>query len=184
MNFLFNSFNTLISEIETNPADAVTYVERMADFYRSIIQLREKDIIPLQDELNILNDYSFLQEKRFSSGLEINIDIDSQVISSSYIPPLVLQMLVENAIKHNIISKGTPLCIDIKNAGENYLAVINNINRKMKPETRSGLGLENIQKRYTLLQGQKVIMESDEHFFTVKIPLIKKEYDKSTGAGR
>jgi LytS/YehU family sensor histidine kinase len=65
-----------------------------------------------------------LQEKRFASGLEINVDIDTRVISSTYIPPLVLQMLVENAIKHNIISKEIPLCIDIKNAGENYLAVL------------------------------------------------------------
>jgi len=182
--FLFNSFNTLISEIETNPADAVTYVERMADFYKSHIHLREKDIIPLQEELNILSNYSFLQEKRFASGLEINVDIDNTVISSSYIPPLVLQMLVENAIKHNIISKEIPLCIDIKNAGKKYLAVMNNINKKMKPETRSGLGLENIQKRYALLEAEKVIIESDEHLFTVKIPLIKKEYDKSIDTGR
>jgi LytS/YehU family sensor histidine kinase len=173
-----------VSEIETNPADAVIYVERMADFYRSIIQLREKDIIPLQDELNILSDYSFLQEKRFASGLEINVDIDTRVISSTYIPPLVLQMLVENAIKHNIISKEIPLCIDIKNAGDIYLAVVNNVNKKMNPETRSGLGLENIQKRYVLLGGEKVVIETDERFFTVKIPLIKKEYDKSTDTGR
>jgi len=171
--FLFNSLNTLVSEIETNPEDAVVYVEKIADFYRSIIQHRDKDLIPLQDELNVLNDYTFLQEKRFASGLDIKVNIDAAVIASSYIPPLVLQMLVENAIKHNIISKDVPLRIEIKNIEDDCLAISNNINKKMQPERRSGLGLQNIQKRYALLQVKKVSIESDEQFFTVKIPLIK-----------
>ena len=83
-------------------------------------------------------------------------------------------MLVENAIKHNIISTESPLVIDITNAEEDCLAVRNNINKKMQPEKRSGLGLQNIQKRYALLQVKKVAIESDENFFTVKVPLIKK----------
>ncbi len=172
--FLFNSLNTLVSEIETNPDIAVMYVEKIADFYRSIIQHRDKDLISLQDELSVLNDYSFLQEKRFASGLEIKVDIEPEVIASSYIPPLVLQMLVENAIKHNIISKEIPLCIDIKNVADDCIAVRNNINKKMQPERRSGLGLQNIQKRYALLHVKKVSIENDDKFFTVKIPLIKK----------
>lgn len=172
--FLFNSFNTLVSEIENNPEEAVTYVERIADFYRSIIQHREKDLISLEDELNILSNYTFLQEKRFASGLEVRVDIPSEIIATSYIPPLVLQMLVENAIKHNIISKESPLVIDITDADEDCLAVQNNINKKMQPEKRSGLGLQNIQKRYALLQVKKVAIESDEKNFTVKVPLIKK----------
>jgi len=171
--FLFNSLNTLVSEIETNPEDAVLYVEKIADFYRSIIQHRDKDLIPLRDELNVLRDYSFLQEKRFASGLNIKVDVDAAVVASSYIPPLVLQMLVENAIKHNIISKNAPLRIEITDAEDDCLVVRNNINKKMQPEKRSGLGLQNIQKRYALLQVKKVSIESDEDFFTVKIPLIK-----------
>jgi ligand-binding sensor domain-containing protein len=171
--FLFNSLNTLVSEIETNPEDAVVYVEKIADFYRSIIQHRDKDLIPLQDELNVLSDYTFLQEKRFASGLDIKVNIDPAVIASSYIPPLVLQMLVENAIKHNIISRNVPLRIEIKDIEGDCLAVRNNINKKLQPERRSGLGLQNIQKRYALLQVKKVTIESDEDFFTVKIPLIK-----------
>ena len=83
-------------------------------------------------------------------------------------------MLVENAIKHNIISTETPLCIDIKNIEADCLAVRNNINKKIQPEKRSGLGLENIQKRYALLQVKKVSIISSDSFFTVKIPLIKK----------
>lgn len=172
--FLFNSFNTLVSEIENNPEEAVTYVEIIADFYRSIIQHREKDIIPLEDEIHILKDYVFLQEKRFASGLEVKVNINSVIISSSYIPPLVLQLLVENATKHNIISKEAPLRIEIKDISNDCLAVVNNINKKMQPERRSGLGLQNIQKRYELLLRKKIIIENDEKLFTVKIPLIKK----------
>jgi ligand-binding sensor domain-containing protein len=172
--FLFNSLNTLVSEIENNQEEAVTYVEIIADFYRSIIQHREKDIIPLADELHILRDYVFLQEKRFGCGLEVKVNINPSVISSSYIPPLVLQLLVENATKHNIIAKETPLRIEIKDIAGDCLTVTNNINKKIQPERRSGLGLQNIQKRYELLLRKKVIIESDEKFFTVKIPLIKK----------
>jgi LytS/YehU family sensor histidine kinase len=83
-------------------------------------------------------------------------------------------MLVENAVKHNIVSKEVPLSIYIKDVDEDCLAVRNNINKKMQPERRSGLGLQNIQKRYALLHAKKVSIESDENYFTVKIPLIKK----------
>jgi len=172
--FLFNSLNTLVSEIENNPEEAVTYVETISDFYRSIIQHREKDVIPLKEELHILNDYVFLQKKRFGCALEIKMNINPEIVFSSYIPPLVLQLLVENATKHNVIAKETPLQIEIKNVDSNCIAVINNINKKMQPERRSGLGLQNIQKRYELLLRKKVIIENDEKFFTVKIPLIKK----------
>jgi LytS/YehU family sensor histidine kinase len=181
--FLFNSLNTLVSEIENNPEEAVTYVETISDFYRSIIQHREKDVIPLKEELHILNDYVFLQKKRFGCALEIKVNINPEIISLSYIPPLVLQLLVENATKHNIIAKETPLQIEIKSVDSNCIAVINNINKKVQPERRSGLGLQNIQKRYELLLRKKVIIESDEKFFTVKIPLIKNN-DKSFNPGR
>jgi LytS/YehU family sensor histidine kinase len=83
-------------------------------------------------------------------------------------------MLVENAIKHNIVSNESPLCIRIKEISEDCLAVSNNINKKMQPEKSSGLGLQNIQARYSLLHMKKVIIENDDECFTVKIPLIKK----------
>lgn len=175
--FLFNSLNILVSEIETDPAMAVTYVEKIADFYRNILIHRDKDLVTLEDELITLNDYFFLQQKRFTSGLDIKVNINPAIISTAFIPPLVLQMLVENAIKHNIISKETPLCIIVKNTDDNCIAVSNNINRKTHYEKSSGLGLQNIQSRYALMQVRKVSIEADEHFFTVKIPLIKNQYD-------
>ncbi|HYK46340.1 MAG TPA: two-component regulator propeller domain-containing protein [Parafilimonas sp.] len=172
--FLFNSFNILISEIENNPDIAVTYVEKLSDFYRKIITHRDKDLIPLEDELNILLDYKFLQQKRFASGLAIEVCVTEETINSSYIPPLVLQMLTENAIKHNIVSPTTPLCIRIKETSDGCLAVTNNINKKLQPEKSSGLGLQNIQRRYALLHISKVQIESNDQYFTVKIPLVKK----------
>jgi hypothetical protein len=170
--FLFNSFNTLISEIEENPDKAVLYVEHLSDFYRSIVVHREKDLISLQEEINILNDYCFIQQKRYGEALKINISISPEQQKNYYIVPLALQLLFENAVKHNVISTDYPLCIELFIEDEDHLVVRNNINLKFTPEKGSSMGLQNIQKRYLLLRRKNVTIENDGKFFKVKIPLI------------
>jgi hypothetical protein len=171
--FLFNSFNTLVSEIEEHPDNAVTYVEHLSDFYRNIVVHREKDVITLQEEINILNDYCFIQQKRYGNALQISISIPPQRQKEFYVVPLALQLLFENAVKHNTVSLQHPLKIDLFINETEELVIRNNINKKFYAEKGSSMGLQNIQKRYELLTGKPVIIESDDKFFTVKIPLIR-----------
>jgi sensor histidine kinase YesM len=171
--FLFNNLNTLCSLIPENPEHAVDFVQQLSKVYRHILEVKDEKTISLKDELDVLNAYTFLLQTRFDKNLKVNITIPPEKLQK-HIVPLSLQILMENAIKHNIVSKNTPLNIDIIESGENCLAVRNNINKKIQPEKRSGLGLQNIQKRYALLQVRKVNIKSDEHFFSVEIPLIKK----------
>jgi len=172
--FLFNSFNTLLNIIDGDPGKASAYVEQLSDFYRSIVNLREKDLIPLGEELKIIEHYFFIQQKRFGTALHFEnkvADADKAVYS---IPPLSLQLLAENALKHNIVSKDQPLTFEI--AIENdALIVKNNLHLKPKEEKGEGegLGLLNIKNRFQLISGKEVFVRQTEHDFIVTLPLIK-----------
>lgn len=170
--FLFNSFNTLLNIIDEDPGKASAYVEQLSDFYRSIVNLREKDLIPLGDELKIIEHYFFIQEKRFGTALHFEnkvADVDKTAYS---IPPLSLQLLAENALKHNIISRDKPLTFHV--AIENdTLVVKNNLHLKPKKENSEGLGLLNIKNRFQLIAEKEVLVKQTETEFIVILPLIK-----------
>ena len=170
--FLFNSFNTLISIIEDDPKMAVEYVEQLSDFFRNIVNYRDKDIIAVKEELELLKTYLFLQQKRFGNSLSLNINLSDQEKAQNFIPPLTMQLLAENAIKHNAVSKETPLAIDIFMKDER-LIVQNNINAKFSQATGAGMGLQNIVNRYTLLSNQNIIIDKGDQFFRVSLPLLK-----------
>ncbi len=176
--FLFNSFNTLVSEIEEDPKRAVEYVEHMADFFRSIVTYREKDVISLAEEINIIKDYLFIQEKRYGNAFQVNFSVSAIEEQHYYLAPLTLQLLAENAIKHNAVLKEKPLLLEIFIEAD-QLVVRNNINPKLHPEKSAGLGLQNIHKRYQLLTNKSVAVSKDDDYFTVIIPLIKQD-DTST----
>lgn len=171
--FLFNSFNTLIAEIENHPDDAVVYVERLSDFYRSIVMQRDKDLISLEEELTLVKDYCFLQQKRYNTGLSLQINISEEQVKNFVVAPFALQLLAENAIKHNAVSKEMPLTIELSIQGDGYLMARNNINPKIQTAKDSGMGLQNIQQRYSLLCNKPVLIEHNNQYFTVLIPLIK-----------
>ncbi len=173
--FLFNSFNTLISEIETHPENAVTYVEYLSDFYRSIVTYRDKDLISLKEELQLLHNYIFLQKQRYKSGFGVNIDIDKNLETAFAVVPMGLQLLIENAIKHNVIDSNNPLVVNISVTRDNYLVVQNEIKLKSKMVKPTGFGLQNIQKRYALLSSRPVNITVIENRFIVGLPLIKIE---------
>lgn len=171
--FLFNSFNTLISEIEDNPDKAVTYVEHLSDFYRNIVNNREKDLITLQEEIHILNDYCFIQQKRYGNALQIFNRVAETEKRKFLIVPLALQLLFENAVKHNAMSATMPLNIEMYIDDSGKLVVKNNIKEKLNAEKGTSMGLENIQKRYLLLTGKSIEVEKTGSHFIVKIPLLK-----------
>jgi ligand-binding sensor domain-containing protein len=170
--FLFNSFNTLISIIEEEPGQATEYVEKLSDFFRNILQLREKDTISLREEIQLTMAYTYLQEKRFGDNFSLQINIPDRWLETA-IPPLTLQLLAENAIKHNVISSKKPLTLRIYLEQE-FIVVQNEIQTKKKPEASTSYGLENIIKRYQLLTQVPVEISKDELNFTVKLPLINR----------
>lgn len=170
--FLFNSFNTLISIIENDKTVAVEYVEKLSEFFRNMVTYRQNDLISLKEELELTKVYYFLQQKRFNTSFQVIINIDDEIRNSYSIAPLTLQILVENSIKHNAISKETPLRILIF-VDNDLLIIKNNKNKKLINEPSTGFGLQNITARYKLLTGKTVSIINNEKEFCVKIPLIK-----------
>lgn len=169
--FLFNSFNTLISIIEKDKNIAVEYVENLSEYFRNLIYYRDKDLIPLKEEIELSSSYYFLQQKRFGRGLHVIIDIDKSM-NQRMVPPLVVQILMENAIKHNAVSKETPLTINI-GAENDKLVIKNNINPRYSAGKSPGTGIKNIIDRYELLTKEKVEVIKTETEFIVYVPLIK-----------
>jgi ligand-binding sensor domain-containing protein len=169
--FLFNSFNTLLTIIEEDPAKAGPYVAHLSDFYRSIVNFREKDLISLEQELRIIEDYFFIQKKRFGDALQLNVQLNAHEKTAYKIPPLSLQLLAENAVKHNAVSKENPIHFRLFIESD-YLVAENNLQPKLVPEKSEGLGLQNIKNRFKLLTGKDIILEKTEHRFIVKLPLI------------
>ena len=170
--FLFNSFNTLISTIEDDPKAAVEYVEQLSEFFRNIVTYRDKDIINLNEELLLLNTYFFIQQKRFGTNLALSIEISEEEKENIFIPPLTLQLLAENAIKHNSVSKETPLMIRVRAEGQR-IHVQNNLNPKFSNPPGAGMGLQNIINRYHILTEADVVIKKEAGYFSVLLPVLK-----------
>jgi len=169
--FLFNSFSTLMSLIEDQPEQAVQYTEKLSDFFRTILQLKEQDVIPLGDELNLIENYFFLLKKRFGDNLNLDISLGKNT-EKLVIPPMTLQILIENAVKHNVISKDKPLHIRIYEE-DRMIIVENDIQPKKTAEISTGIGLENIVKRYRLITKTEPVIERTDAVFRVKLPVIR-----------
>jgi ligand-binding sensor domain-containing protein len=171
--FLFNSFNTLISTIEDDPKAGVEYVEKLSDFFRNMVNYRDSDTISLKEEISLLQNYLYLQQKRYGTNLRLGIEVSEKEQPSIFLPPLTLQLLMENAIKHNAVSKEAILLITVA-LKEEYLVVQNNINKKISKEKGTGMGLQNIKSRYALLHPKPVEIHDDGNNFIVKLPILKK----------
>lgn len=168
--FLFNSFNTLSTLIDENQEAAVEYVERLSDFYRSMLQYRDVEVIPVQEELELVKVYAFLLKKRFGKNFQIDFNVEN---IQAYLAPLSLQILVENAVKHNVISKSKPLKVSIDLEDDNYITVSNNIQRKLNLEPSTNFGLQSLKRRYELIGNNKLRIEETKNNFRVSLPLIQ-----------
>lgn len=167
--FLFNSFNTLLNIIDKDKKSAMEFTEQLSDFYREVMIVQPKELITLADELKLLAHYFYLQQQRFGKSLQVILNVGDEYMHSM-IPPLVLQMLAENALKHNSISENHPLIIRIETA-QRHLLVSNNINKHGGTVQSTGIGLENIKQRILMLTGKEVKVIHTEDEFTVIIPL-------------
>ncbi len=168
--FLFNSLNTLSSLIYENQDKAGLFVRELSDVYRYILDNREKTLVSLEEELEFSDSYIHLLQLRFDSNLIIK---KSKIpkLEGIKIAPLTVQLLIENAIKHNIISKKQPLHIEVYQEN-NFLVVKNNVQLKRQQAYSSGLGLKNIQSRYAYLSKDEVFISNNNKEFMVKVPLI------------
>lgn len=178
--FLFNSLNVLTSLIGENPYQAEKFTTKLSKVYRYVLEQRNKDLIPLVEELQFAKTYMELLQMRFEDAIEF--EIPSQVSDDSLkIVPLSLQLLLENAVKHNVVSSSKPLKVRIF-VEDGYLQVQNNINPKEAIGKSTKVGLRNIAERYGLITNKHVEITNDNKTFTVSLPLLIKiqEFMKST----
>lgn len=171
--FLFNSLNTLSSLIYENQDTASEYIRKLSRVYRYVLEQKEKELVKLKTELDFIKAFVYLYELRFTNMLTFEINIADD-LNDSLIAPMTIQMLIENAVKHNIVSKKKQLTIKISST-DNYLLVNNNLQKKQIKEYSSELGLENIKSRYAFVCDREVIVEETDEHFTVKIPLINQK---------
>lgn len=167
--FLFNSFSVLTSLIQQDKDLATDFLAQLSKMYRYMLENKETELVSLEKEINFLDSYIFLLKTRHENNIKIDFDI-SLSKSDFFIPTLSLQMLIENAVKHNKFSSEEPLRIQIYNEGTDYLVIRNKVNKKNAVGTTTKVGLENIRKRYDYQSEQKVVIAQDNEHFTVKLP--------------
>lgn len=167
--FLFNSLNVLTNLVYTDADKSARFIKQLSDVYRYVLEVRNKELVNLEEELRFVESYLFLQQIRFGDKLRVE---NSLAGVEGLIPPLAMQILIENAIKHNIISEDDPLTIKMFMEND-YIVVENNLQKKvMLTEGSTGIGLDNIIKRYEFLSNQKISMEETPSNFIVKLPLL------------
>lgn len=169
--FLFNSLNTLTTLVHKDPDLAVTMIMQLSDNYRYVLEQKDKKVVEWTVERQFVENFLNLQQIRFRNNLKVNIEKTS--LAGYYVIPLSVQMLAENAIKHNIISSESPLTIDIL-VENDFLVVKNNLQVKTVMERSGNLGLENIRQQYEYITGRQVEVTRDNGFFKVMLPLISK----------
>jgi two-component system, LytTR family, sensor kinase len=172
--FLFNSLNTLKYMVDSRDAHAGDFILKLSDFYRFTLESRKLDLITLSDELEILDAYIFLLKARFEDGIDLSIAIEDRH-RQGLLPPFTLQLLVENCIKHNVVSTDRPLKIKLYSQ-DNFILVENGLQLRKTPEASTGMGLENINQRYVHLLDAKIDIHSNVDSFIVKLPIIHEDY--------
>ena len=166
--FLFNNLNSLTSLISTNPEKAIDFVKKLSEVYRYVLDQKDQELVALETELKFVESYIFLQKIRFETNLDVQINVSPKNFK---VIPLSIQMLVENAVKHNEISNRNPLLIRIFTNDDQYLIVENRLQKKAGSEG-SGSGIQNIKSRYEFFTDKKVIISENGTTFLVSIPLL------------
>ncbi|GAO44606.1 sensor histidine kinase [Flavihumibacter petaseus] len=170
--FLFNSLNSLSSLISEDPAKAEKFLDEMSKVYRYMLRTNEDGLTTLDTELQFIQSYFHLLKTRYGDGLEMEVRIEDRLMVY-LLPPLTLQMLVENAVKHNMILRDSPLKIELITTNSNRLIVSNNLQRKDRMVYSTRVGLNNIRNKYRLMKGEEIMIRDDGKEFAVVIPLIQ-----------
>ncbi len=170
--FLFNNLNVLSGMVIKDNPEANQFIEEFSKVYRYILSSQEKELVELRSELEFIQPYIFLLQKRFDQGLLVTVNIQ-EPYKNWHVVPAALQMLIENAIKHNVVSRSRPLQIDIHTNGNQTLVIKNNLQPRVAVEPSTKIGLQNIRKRYELICGRDVVVKQSDHEFEVAIPLLQ-----------
>ncbi len=170
--FIFNSLNTLSYLISTDQTKAKLFNDTLAKVYRYILLNKEKDVVQLKEEVEFASNYFYLLKIRYQTGLSMVIKMDDIITEDYLIPPLSLQALIENAIKHNHFSDKSPLAIEIT-IGENEISVVNRKNLKKFDIQSSKIGLSNLNDRYSLIVNRSITIIQNPDLFTVLLPILK-----------
>jgi two-component system, LytTR family, sensor kinase len=168
--FLFNSFNVLSDLVYADQAQAVKFIQQMSELFRYVLDSRDKELVPLTEELEFMRSFTYLLKTRF--GDKLNIVIDLEAGSGEYIVPMTMQLLVENAVKHNEISEAFPLVITIRK-NEDYLEVENSMRLKSAGENSKNTGLKNIEQQFSFFTDKQIEINDANGSFRVRVPILK-----------
>ncbi len=170
--FLFNSLNSLSALIRSNPDEAEVFLDEMSGIYRYLLRKNSRRLISLQEELEFARSYPQLLKTRYGIGLHCELNV-SECYHTRLLPPLTLQLLIENAVKHNVVSRSSPLYIRIFTNDEGWLTVANNLQEKKIAVESNKVGLSNISANYKLLNQPDIIIEKTDQTFSVILNLIE-----------
>jgi len=170
--FLFNSLNTLKSLIKKHPEEAEEYLVKLSSFLRFNINSNTQNLIALEDEMRMCSDYLSIQKVRFKNALQYTIDLPKEIYSNVKVPVFAVQCLLENAIKHNVLTDSEPLKIEIRYLSDNRISIINNIQPKQVKDSSTGMGLSNLTERYKLMTDKSIEIIQTNNRFEVILPLL------------
>jgi LytS/YehU family sensor histidine kinase len=169
--FLFNNLNVLSTLVLQKHEEANTFIEAFSSVYRYILKNRETETIKLQTELEFIEPYLYLLKTRFGNSLRVELNVPEKY-REKYIVPAALQLLIENATKHNIVSSNQPLTVRLYISDSDWLVVENNLQEKIEKPPSTEFGLYNINQRFKLLSGIEIKIHKDDSKFMVSIPLL------------
>ncbi|HUC82726.1 MAG TPA: histidine kinase [Flavisolibacter sp.] len=170
--FLFNNLNSLSSLISEDPAQAEAFLNEFTQVFRYLLRNNNTELSTVAEELKFIHSYYHLLQTRYGSSISLTVVV-SELVQEQLLPPLTLQLLVENAVKHNRLQKEAPLLIEIFSEGEHTLVVRNNVSKREKAVESTGIGLHSINSRYQLLGHPGLDITHTTEHFTVRIPLIE-----------
>jgi LytS/YehU family sensor histidine kinase len=177
--FLFNSLNVLSSLVHKDAEASTEFIDQLARVYRYLLKQYDKELVEVGSEMEFIYSYVYLLEKRFGNSLRVQMEVPEEYLSL-YIVPVALQMLFENAIKHNVSSRSRPLVITVTVDSSPAITVINNLQPKLEKDPSTQIGLDNISRRYEFVTKRSVAVIQDENYFRVTLPLIRLFDDEHT----
>ena len=172
--FLFNSLNILISLINSNPHKATEYTKQLASIYRYLLSNDKQDVVLFSEELKFAQQYAKILNIRYGDGIKFNIpEITDATVKGMRIVPTALQILIENAVKHNIISASSPLTISLI-IDNNHVTITNNLAPRPIPADSTGIGLKGLKEKYKIIANRDIVIKETEETFSVSIPLMSR----------